>query len=46
MSGTAFMPSYDGNGNIHSWTNASASSGAIAAVYEYSPYGEPLRAAA
>ena len=43
-SGKAYFPSYDGNGNIHSWTNAASTSGSIAAVYEYSPYGEPLRA--
>jgi RHS repeat-associated protein len=40
--GKTYLPTYDGNGNVVSLLNAS--SGTIAAVYEYSPYGEPLRA--
>ncbi|MDP3072122.1 MAG: RHS repeat-associated core domain-containing protein [Opitutaceae bacterium] len=40
-SGKTFLPSYDGNGNVVSLTNAAT--GALAAVYEFSPYGEPLR---
>ena len=39
--GTAFMPSYDGNGNIASLINLG--SGALAAAFEYSPFGEGLR---
>ncbi len=38
---TAFMPSYDGNGNVASLINLGT--GALAAAYEYSPYGEMLR---
>lgn len=41
-SGKTFLPTYDGNGNIVSLINAT--SGAIAAVYEYSPFGEQIRA--
>ena len=41
--GAAYHPSYDGNGNIMSLV--SASTGTIAAAYEYSPYGELIRAA-
>jgi RHS repeat-associated protein len=37
-----FLPTYDGNGNITSLLNADT--GALAAVYEYSAFGEPLRA--
>lgn len=40
--GKTYLPTYDGNGNIVSLLNAGT--GALAAVYEYSPYGEPLRA--
>ncbi len=40
--GKTFLPTYDGNGNIAALLNAA--SGALAAAYEYSPYGEPLRA--
>ena len=46
-SGKAYLPTYDGNGNIIALINAAASgesAGAIAAVYEYGPFGEPLRA--
>ncbi|MBP7141261.1 MAG: RHS repeat-associated core domain-containing protein [Opitutaceae bacterium] len=39
--GAAFMPSYDGNGNVASLINLGT--GALAAAYEYSPYGEILR---
>jgi RHS repeat-associated protein len=38
------LPSYDGNGNVVALTNDSGS-GAIEAVYEYSPFGELIRAA-
>ena len=41
-SGKRFLPIYDGNGNIAALVNAS--SGVVAAVYEYSPFGEQLRA--
>ena len=40
-SGKTFFPTYDGNGNVVALLNAS--NGAVAAVYEYSPYGEFLR---
>jgi RHS repeat-associated protein len=40
-SGNTYLPTYDGNGNIMSLTNAST--GTLAAVYEYSGYGESLR---
>jgi RHS repeat-associated protein len=36
-----YFPTFDGNGNIASLINAS--SGAVAATYEYSPFGEVLR---
>jgi RHS repeat-associated protein len=39
-SGKVFFPTYDGNGNVLVVLNAS--NGALAATYEYSPYGEPL----
>ena len=39
--GTAYLPSYDGNGNVASLINLGT--GALAAAYEYSPYGEMLR---
>ena len=38
---TDYFPTYDGSGNIASLIG---NAGAIAAVYEYSPFGEPLRA--
>jgi len=41
-SGNGYFPTYDGNGNITSYINGQ--SGSLAAVYEYSPYGEYLRA--
>jgi RHS repeat-associated protein len=37
-----YLPTYDGNGNVVALVNAT--SGAVAAAYEYSPFGEPLRA--
>jgi RHS repeat-associated protein len=37
-----YLASYDGNGNVAALFNAD--SGAFAAVYEYGPSGEPLRA--
>jgi len=37
----AYFPGYDGNGNVSVLIDAA--SGAIAAAYEYSPYGETLR---
>src|SRR5258708_18628404 len=37
-----YLPAYDGNGNILRLVNKS--SAAIAATYEYSPFGETLRA--
>jgi RHS repeat-associated protein len=40
--GKTFLPTYDGNGNVVALVNAT--SGAVAAAYEYSPFGEPLRA--
>ncbi len=36
------LPTYDGNGNVVSLLNAD--SGAIEAIYEYSPFGELIRA--
>jgi RHS repeat-associated protein len=41
-SGKTFLPTYDGNGNLAAIVNAGT--GAIAAAYEYSPFGELLRA--
>jgi RHS repeat-associated protein len=41
-SARSFVPAYDGNGNIVALLNAS--SGELAAAYEYSPFGEPIRA--
>lgn len=41
-SGKTYFPAYDGNGNITALVNSST--GAVAAAYEYSPFGEPLRA--
>ncbi|MBM3854424.1 MAG: RHS repeat-associated core domain-containing protein, partial [Verrucomicrobia bacterium] len=40
-SGKAWQPAYDGNGNLAALVNGST--GTVAAVYEYSPYGELLR---
>lgn len=40
-SGRSYYPTYDGNGNVASLVNADT--GALAAVYEYSPYGEAIR---
>jgi RHS repeat-associated protein len=40
-SGKTYLPTYDGNGNVATLLNADT--GALAAAYEYSPYGEPLR---
>jgi RHS repeat-associated protein len=40
-SGKTYLPAYDGNGNIAALLNAST--GSVAAAYEYSPFGEPLR---
>jgi len=37
----SYFPTYDGNGNVVALLNADT--GALAAAYEYSPYGEPLR---
>lgn len=42
QSGVPMMPAYDGNGNIYGMIDRG--SGAIRAAYEYSPYGETLRA--
>ncbi len=41
-SGTDYLASYDGNGNLVALTNAT--DGSTAAAYEYSPYGRLLRA--
>ena len=41
-SGTDYLASYDGNGNLVALTNAT--DGGLAAAYEYSPYGRLLRA--
>ena len=41
-SGKTYFPAYDGNGNVTALVNSST--GAVAAAYEYSPFGEPLRA--
>lgn len=40
-SGKTYLPTYDGNGNIISLVNGDL--GALAAIYEYDPYGQPLR---
>lgn len=40
---TSYYPTYDGNGNVVSLVNAT--SGNLAVVYEYDPYGNYLRAA-
>ena len=40
-SGNSYLPGYDGNGNVVMLANGA--SGALAAVYEYSPFGESLR---
>ena len=41
-SGSAYLPTYDGNGNLAALVNAA--SGAIAAAYEYDPFGNLIRA--
>lgn len=41
-SGAKYYPTYDGNGNVASLVNAGT--GALAAVYEYGPFGEIQRA--
>ena len=41
-SGKTYFPAYDGNGNITALVNSST--GTVAAAYEYSPFGEQLRA--
>ena len=41
-SGKTYFPAYDGNGNIVALVNSST--GTVAAAYEYSPFGEQLRA--
>ncbi len=39
-----WLPTYDGNGNVVSLLDAeSGGSASIAAVFEYGPFGEPLR---
>lgn len=40
-SGGSYAPAYDGNGNVTALV--SMDSGAVAATYEYGPFGEPLR---
>ena len=40
-SGTDYLVSYDGNGNVVGLTNATT--GELAAAYEYSPYGKLIR---
>lgn len=39
--GTQLMPAYDGNGNVYGLVDRST--GALRAIYEYSPYGEVIR---
>lgn len=43
---TDYFPAYDGNGNVVALINAGGSSStpSLATVYEYSPFGETLRA--
>ena len=41
-SGHTYMPAFDGNGNVAALVDAS-NNGAIAATYEYSPFGELLQ---
>jgi RHS repeat-associated protein len=41
-SGKTYFPAYDGNGNITALVNSTT--GTVAAAYEYSPFGEQLRA--
>lgn len=43
-SAKTYLPTYDGNGNVATLLNGDT--GFIAATYEYSPFGEPLRAVA
>jgi RHS repeat-associated protein len=40
--GNSYFPTYDGNGNVS--TLVDSSNGTLAAIYEYSPFGELLRA--
>lgn len=40
--GAQLMPAYDGNGNVYGMVDRF--SGALRATYEYSPYGETMRA--
>jgi RHS repeat-associated protein len=40
-SGTRYLPTYDGNGNVATLVNATT--GVIGASYEYNAFGEPLR---
>jgi RHS repeat-associated protein len=39
--GTRYLPTYDGNGNVGTLVNAST--GVLGASYEYNAFGEPLR---
>lgn len=39
--GSSYHPTYDGNGNITALVNAGT--GALAAIYEYDPFGQPIR---
>ena len=41
---TDYFPTYDGSGNVASLASSSADT--VSAVYEYSPFGEPLQALA
>lgn len=41
-SGKSYLPGYDGNGNVSALFDAA--DGTVAALYEYSPFGELLRA--
>jgi len=41
-SGATHLPAYDANGNIHALVNRAT--GTLSAAYEYSPFGETLRA--
>jgi RHS repeat-associated protein len=40
--GTRYLPTYDGNGNVATLVNATT--GGLGASYEYNAFGEPLRA--
>ena len=39
--GASYYPAYDGNGNVIALVNAAT--GGLAAVYEYDPFGNPIR---